>query len=221
MDTTTNSIENAENEGDDVVKDKLDKILRHHVYASIGVGLIPVPVIDFVGLTGVQLNMLRKIAKIYEVRLLKDAVKNIVFSLVGGALPVAASAPLAASGAKAIPLFGQTAGVVTMPIVAGATTYAIGKVFIQHFASGGTFLTFDPEKVKGYFAEMFNEGEKIVADIKKGKETTPDIKETTPDIKKGKETTPDIKEGEKVTANRRKDRKKAPIKKTSADTPAS
>ena len=194
---TTDPIETAKNAGEDGLKAKLDKILRHHVYASIGVGLIPVPVIDFVGLTGVQLNMLRKIAKIYEVRLLKDAVKNIVFSLVGGALPVAAAAPLAASGVKAIPLFGQTAGVLTMPVVAGATTYAIGKVFTQHFASGGTFLTFDPEKVKAYYAEMFNEGEKIAADIKKGKDTTADIKED-----------------EKVTANRRKDRKKAPIKET-------
>jgi len=38
-----------------------------------------------------------------------------------------------------------------MPIVAGAATYAIGKVFVRHFASGGTFLTFNPEKVKDYY----------------------------------------------------------------------
>ena len=38
-----------------------------------------------------------------------------------------------------------------MPVIAGAA-YAVGKVFIQHFASGGTFLTFDPEKVRAHYA---------------------------------------------------------------------
>ena len=34
------------------------------------------------------------------------------------------------------------------------TTYAIGTVFYQHFAFGGTFLTFDAEKVKVFFMEI-------------------------------------------------------------------
>ncbi|MCP4106117.1 MAG: hypothetical protein GY749_11350 [Desulfobacteraceae bacterium] len=48
-----------------------------------------------------------------------------------------------------------------MPVAASASTYALGKIFIQHFASGGTFLTFDPEKVKAYYAEMFEDGKKV------------------------------------------------------------
>ncbi len=149
-------------------KDDLDKILRHHVYYAMGVSLIPVPLVDFAGLTGIQLNLVRKLAKAYNVPFFKDSVKNILSSLVGGALPLAMATPLASSIAKFIPMMGQTAGVVTMPILGGATTYALGKVFIQHFASGGTFLTFDPEKVKSFYQEMLKEGEKVAADIKKG-----------------------------------------------------
>ena len=66
-----------------------------------------------------------------------------------------------------IPVLGQTAGVITMPIVAGATTYAIGKIFVQHFASGGTFLTFDPDKVKAYYTELLQEGQQVASEMKK------------------------------------------------------
>jgi len=34
-----------------------------------------------------------------------------------------------------------------------ASTYAIGKVFLQHFESRNTMLTSDPEKVRVYYAE--------------------------------------------------------------------
>ncbi len=54
-----------------------------------------------------------------------------------------------------------------MPILCGAATYATGKVFIQHFASGGTFLTFDPAKVKAHYAQMFEEGKKVSSKIRK------------------------------------------------------
>jgi len=35
-----------------------------------------------------------------------------------------------------------------MRCFSGAYAWALGKVFIQHFQSGGTFLDFDAEKVK-------------------------------------------------------------------------
>jgi hypothetical protein len=50
-----------------------------------------------------------------------------------------------------------------MPSSSAAFTYAVGKVFLQHFASGGTFLDFDPKTVREYFAKMFDEGKLVVA----------------------------------------------------------
>jgi uncharacterized protein (DUF697 family) len=151
-------------------KEKLDKLLRYHVWSAIGVGLVPLPLVDLAALTGVQVNLIRKLANAYGIPFLQDTVKNILSSLVGSTLPVIVAPGVAASVAKFIPIFGQTAGVVTMPIIGGAATYAVGKVFIQHFASGGTFLTFKPEKVKEYYQEMFTEGKKVAADLKKEKD---------------------------------------------------
>ena len=56
-----------------------------------------------------------------------------------------------------------------MPVFSGAATWAIGKVFIQHFASGGTFLDFDPKKVKDYFMDLFKQGQEIAHNLKTAK----------------------------------------------------
>jgi hypothetical protein len=45
-----------------------------------------------------------------------------------------------------------------MPVFAGAATYAIGKVFIQHFEAGGTLLDFEPAKVREHFRQQFEKG---------------------------------------------------------------
>jgi uncharacterized protein (DUF697 family) len=150
----------------EVSKDRLDKLVRQHIWGAMAVGLIPLPIVDFAAVTGVQINLLRKLAKEYHVRFFKHTVKNILSALFSSAVPAFSSAPLAFSLAKTIPVVGTTAGVVTMPILNGAATYALGKVFIQHFASGGTFLTFDPDKVKAYYAEMLKEGQKVASTMK-------------------------------------------------------
>ncbi len=72
---------------------------------------------------------------------------------------------------KCIPFLGLAGGMLTMSITAAASTYAVGKVFIQHFASGGTFLSFDPEKVREYYQEMFKEGGQIATEMKKKRKT--------------------------------------------------
>jgi len=163
MKTETTENQVAEAATEEISGEELDKLIRHHVYGSMAIGLIPVPLADFAGVTLIQLNLLRVLAKKYNVPFSNGIVKNILSPLVGGIVPAAVAGPLAVSISKFVPAIGVTAGVVSMPIVAGASTYAVGKVFVQHFASGGTFLTFDPEKVRAYYTEMFVEGKKIAA----------------------------------------------------------
>ncbi len=144
----------------------VNKIVKQHALVAAGVGFLPLPIVDYVALIGVQLNLLRKLAEIYDVPFFEDKVKHLITPLVGAAFPGLVGGPLMFSLTKFIPFLGSTVGIVTMPILGGATTYAVGKVFIQHFASGGTFLTFDPEKVKAYYAQMFEEGKKVAAETK-------------------------------------------------------
>ena len=50
----------------------------------------------------------------------------------------------AASVLKAVPVFGTIVSGFVMPVLSAGATYAIGKAFIQHFATGGTLLDFNP-----------------------------------------------------------------------------
>lgn len=144
---------------------EVERILHNHVMTAMGIGLVPVPLIDFVAVSSVQLNLVRRLAAIYKVPFFKNMFHNVASVLIGGGLPVT-SARAASSFVKTIPVVGHAVGAVTMPVLAGASTYAIGKVFIQHFASGGTFLTFKPHNVKAYYQEMFEEGQRLAATLK-------------------------------------------------------
>jgi uncharacterized protein (DUF697 family) len=145
-------------------KDKAGRIIRNHMLTAMGVGLIPFPIVDMVGITGVQLNMLRRLSNTYEVPFTEHKVKNILASLIGGSsvLPIGRTLM---SLVKAVPVAGSALGAISVPATAGAVTYAVGKVFHQHFASGGTFLTFDPDKVREYYAEMLKKGKAVASTV--------------------------------------------------------
>lgn len=137
----------------------------------MGAGLIPVPFIDLVAVSGVQLKMLAEISKIYGVEFQETRGKAIIASLIGYVVPSTLSFGSVGSLLKAIPVVGQLVGAPSMVLFCGASTYALGKVFIQHFESGGTFLSFEPAKVKEHFQQEFEEGKKLAEDLEAEKRT--------------------------------------------------
>ncbi len=139
-------------------------IIRNYTLGGMATTIIPSPMIDLAALTAVQLKMLHSLSNAYGIPFSKDIARSAIGSLVAGSLPVATTR-IAASALKAIPVVGHWVAMATMPILAGASTYAIGKVFNQHFASGGTFLTFNPEKVRAYYEEALKEGKQVASDI--------------------------------------------------------
>ena len=139
------------------------KIVKNHMWMSGGAGLIPIPVVDLVAVAGVQLKVLAALSKFYEVPFHKNLGKAAISSLVGFVLPHALAFGAAGSLIKLIPFVGNVSGVAWMGLFSAAYTWALGKVFIQHFESGGTFLNFDAEKVKEYFQAEFKEGRQMSA----------------------------------------------------------
>ena len=61
-----------------------------------------------------------------------------------GAMAPASVATATGSFIKGLPGIGTVIGALTMPVASAGATWVIGKVFIQHFASGGTLLDFNP-----------------------------------------------------------------------------
>ncbi len=140
--------------------------ILQYTSGGMAIGLVPFPLLDLAALTAVQLKMLHSLAEIYEVEFKASLGKSAISSLIGGVMPVASAAPVAASLSKFIPGIGHALSYGTLVVLNGASTYAVGKVFAQHFASGGTFLTFDPEAVRDYFAEQYEKGKEIVSSLK-------------------------------------------------------
>jgi len=116
-------------------------------------GLIPVPIVDVAAVAGVQLQMLRKLSDIYGVPFAENRGKSVITSLAGAIIPASTATTTAmtfGSLIKGVPGFGWTVGALTMPVFSAGVTWVIGRVFMKHFASGGTLLDFDPPDYKEF-----------------------------------------------------------------------
>lgn len=144
------------------------KTIKRYMWWSAGAALVPVPIADIVAVSGVQLKMLADLSKIYGIPFEKSRVQAIVGSLGGYILPHTLSVGLFGSALKTIPVVGTLVGVPSFALFAAAYAWALGRVFIQHFESGGTFLDFDPEAVRQYFRTQFEEGRKMASPMGTG-----------------------------------------------------
>jgi uncharacterized protein (DUF697 family)/CRP-like cAMP-binding protein len=115
---------------------------RFSVWSGVA-GIIPVPFVDLAAVGGVQIQMLRRISKIYGVPFSENRGKSLIASLAGSMIP-ASSGMGVASALKSVPVVGTAVSGILMPAFSAGATYAIGMAFIQHFASGGTLLDFKP-----------------------------------------------------------------------------
>ncbi len=147
-------------------KPTLQTILKKHIVLTGAAGLIPAPVVDLASITAIQANMIREISNHFGVEFKENLCRNIIGALVTGTGIVSLGTAAASSLMKSIPLLGTFGGMLTMPIIAGASTYALGKIFIEHFEDGGTLLDFKPETVKEQFKKEYQEGKKVAANLK-------------------------------------------------------
>ncbi len=147
--------------------DEANSIIKNHMIWAMGAGLIPVPIADLVAVSAIQLDMIRQLAKLYEIDFKQSEGKAYVTTLTGSGL-----ARLGARAIKFIPGIGSVLGGVTMAALSGASSYALGEVFKKHFETGGTFLDFDPQRLKKYYDEKFEKGKEVAKEVQKEVEKT-------------------------------------------------
>lgn len=150
-------------------KENANSIIRNHMIWSMGAGFIPVPIADFFAVTAIQLDMIRQLSRLYDVDFKETSGKAIITSLSGASV-----ARMGSRVIKFIPGVGSILGGVTLAILSGASTYALGEVFQSHFESGGTFLDFDVTRLKRMYDEKFEKGKEMAEEINKEQQ----VKET-------------------------------------------
>lgn len=147
---------------------KANSVIKNHMIWSMGAGMIPVPIADLFAVSAIQLDMIRSLAKVYEIDFKENEGKALITALTGSGL-----ARLGASAIKLIPGVGSVLGGVTRAVLSGASSYAIGEVFKKHFETGGTFLDFDPKRLSRYYDEMFEKGKEIARQMKSEEQEMP------------------------------------------------
>lgn len=138
-------------------------IVNSNIALAMGAGLIPLPWVDFAAIAAVQLKLGKELADAFGVDYKEEQVRGIVVALIGSYTSTAAATTAAGALAKFVPGLGAVFGVVTLPLVAGAITYAVGKIFIQHLESGGTFLSLKVADVRAGFLREVEKGKQVVS----------------------------------------------------------
>jgi uncharacterized protein (DUF697 family) len=147
-------------------KDKSEAVIKSSVMWSMGAGLIPIPVADMVAVTAIQMDMLKQLCVIYEINFSESQFKTLLATLTGSAL-----SRMGAEAIKVIPGLGSVIGGVSMAAISGATTYAVGQVFMTHFENGGNMQNFDVEAFKDFYKKQFERGKAFVEELRKEKTT--------------------------------------------------
>ncbi len=113
---------------------------RHTAYAAAG-GIIPLPLVNFAGVTAVIVRMVKVLSRHYGVPFQRDRARAIVIGLVGGAIPSGAATVTSSALLYALPPSVLMAATVSS-FAAAAFTHSVGRIFIEHFESGATLDEF-------------------------------------------------------------------------------
>ena len=147
---------------------RAEAIIRRNVLWTLVAGVLPVPAVDLVAIKGIQIKMLKELADLYEVKFTRDVAKTLLGSLISSTWSVGMGTTLGYGLAKFVPVVGSALGIISTPLVAGTATYALGKVFLMHFETGGTFLNFDPNAMRSHFRSELEKAKKTVAKMQQG-----------------------------------------------------
>jgi len=141
------------------VSKRADKLIKDYAYGSSLTGFIPVPLLDTISLIYVQRHMIYKLSKLYGIPLSKNMAKALISTLMAGMATTIASGAVGSS-LKVAPGIGTVVGSASMAAMGGTATYALGKVFQQHFENGGTLENFDPKAARTAFDKELKKGQK-------------------------------------------------------------
>ncbi len=138
-----------------------EEAIRSHVVWAAGAGLMPLPLVDLVGVTAIQIGLLKNLARIYEVDYTGAQGKAFVSALTGSTL-----AKIGSSAVKALPGIGALLGGLSMSALSGASTFAIGTVALQQLRrEGPDFLEVDLDRAREAYDAALELGKEFVAGL--------------------------------------------------------
>ncbi|OWY22798.1 DUF697 domain-containing protein [Sphingobacteriales bacterium UPWRP_1] len=149
-------------------KTKATDIITHNVLLSMGAAIIPVPVADIIALTTLQAKMLKELCDLYQKPFSNDIARNIITAVAGNSL-----ARIGSSIIKAIPGLGTLIGGVSAVILSGASTYAIGQVFVKNLEEGKAMEEINLDAARELYKQELEKGKEVASQLEKESEVPP------------------------------------------------
>lgn len=157
-----------------------DNLIKDYVIASVAASIVPIAFFDIAAVIAIQLRMIQKLSNLYGKPFSERLGRKVIYALVGGVLGYGAGYVVAASATKMIPGIGWMVGMVSLPVVAGGATYAVGRSIVKHYEEGGTLLDFNASKMRDFYNEQFEKGKAVARKMKdKVKSEANDVAEET------------------------------------------
>lgn len=148
-------------------RQEAEKIVKTHVIWSIGAGFVPIPFLDIAAVTLIQLDMLKQLCRLYEVDYYESKGKATLSTVTGSTF-----ARIGASAIKSLPGLGTILGSVSMPILSGASTYAIAQAVMLHFESEGDLFDLDLDTFKQVYKDHLQKGKEYASKLNKERQTS-------------------------------------------------
>jgi uncharacterized protein (DUF697 family) len=117
-------------------EERADELISNHVAGAAAAAAIPIPLVDLVAVTAVQLSLMRKLGRLYGADIGVDAAGAVGVGVFGALLP-----RVAASALKILPGIGTIGGAVAQSALSGATTWALAQSLRDRLAN----RTLDPD----------------------------------------------------------------------------
>lgn len=119
-------------------------ITASYVLTSAGAGLIPLPGLDVTVLAGIHVALIKALTEHYGHSFSEHGARNIVIAVAASLLP----GTLGSLATKRVLMFlplGLSS--LTQSVASAAVSYALGRVIIAHFETGGTLDSFDAKNL--------------------------------------------------------------------------
>ena len=142
-------------------QDLTDRLIAQHVGMAMGAAAIPIPLADLAAVTLVQIDLVQRLADRYSVDSDRTRARAAVMALAGASL-----ARLGASAVKALPGAGSLVGGATHVALAGATTWALGRVYREHFETHGSLEGPDADALRQRYDEYVQRGRELARELR-------------------------------------------------------
>lgn len=143
-----------------------ENMIKNYVLGSVAAAIVPVPLFDIAAVGAIQLRMIQKLSELYGKPFSESLGRSIIASLAGGVVGYGAGMAVAVSLTKLIPGVGWMMGMVSLPVIAGGSTYAIGQVFAKHYENGGDISDLCAKSWGTFYQEQFEKGKELATKAK-------------------------------------------------------